>query len=264
LKNHLITICLVLTVFASCRTTKTVNYFSNPTNDSSHTYIYQSFEVPIQVGDQLSIVVSALNPSSAAPYNLPGMASGGPLGSGGSISGGASKGITVEQDGRIMYPQLGYVKAEGLTRSQLRDLLVTRLKTYLTDPVVSVDFINFKVSVIGEVGRPGILTSPDGKLNILEALAQSGDLTRYAEKSPVMIIRENKGRREFGYVSLLSKSIFSSPYYRLQQNDVIYVRSIENKPTVEEETSARKLSYIATIVSLVSTLSFLIYTLIVR
>ncbi len=229
--------------------------------DSSHTYIMQSFEVPIQVGDQLSIVVSALNPASAAPYNLPG---GGAASAAASLGGGGAKGILVEQDGKILYPQLGYIKAEGLTRSQLRDILVTRLKTYLTDPVVSVDIVNFKITVLGEVGRPGTITLPDGKINIIEALAQSGDLTRYAQKYPITVIRENKGRREFGYVNLLSNSIFTSPYYRLQQNDIVYVSAIENKPTVEQEVSARELSYVTSIVGLISTLSFLIYTIITR
>ena len=98
----------------------------------------------------------------------------------------------------------------------------------------------------------------DGKLNIFQALAQAGDLTTYAKKYPVMVIRENKGRREFGYVNLLSHSVFSSPYYRLQQNDIVYVQSVENKPTVEQDLSLRRLSYITTVLSIITTVTFLI------
>jgi polysaccharide biosynthesis/export protein len=222
-----------------------MNYFSTYGIDSSHTYIHQSYEVPIQVGDQLSIVVSALNPQSAIPYNLP-------LG---------TKSITVEQDGRILYPQLGLVTVEGLTISQLRDVLSARLKSYLTDPVVSIEFVNFKITVLGEVSSPGVKLVPDGKVNIIQALAQSGDLTMYAKRYPVMVIRENKGRREFGYVNLYSNSIFSSPYYRLQQNDIVYVQAREDKPSADEQTVNRRLTLATTVLGLVTTIGLLILNL---
>jgi polysaccharide biosynthesis/export protein len=222
-----------------------MNYFSTYGIDSSHTYIHQSYEVPIQVGDQLSIVVSALNPQSAVPYNLP-------LG---------TKSITVEQDGRILYPQLGLITVEGLTISQLRDVLSARLKSYLTDPVVSIEFVNFKITVLGEVSSPGVKLVPDGKVNIIQALAQSGDLTMYAKRYPVMVIRENKGRREFGYVNLYSNSIFSSPYYRLQQNDIVYVQAREDKPSANEQTVNRRLTLATTIFGLVTTIGLLILNL---
>lgn len=241
--SHL-AISLFVFIMASCSSSKTVNYLSYYPQDSSHTYIYQSFEVPIQPGDQLSIVVSALNTASAVPYNLPN----------------PTKGILVEQDGRILYPQLGYIKAEGLTRTQLRDVIVNRLKTYLTDPVVSIEFLNFRVTVLGEVGTQGTLTQAEGNLNILQAIAQAGGLTVYAKKYPVRIIRENKGRREFGYVNLLSHSIFSSPYYRLQQNDIIFVESVENKPTASAQITQQRLTLITSIVAVLSTLTVLFYT----
>jgi polysaccharide biosynthesis/export protein len=240
ISQFILSIFLVIVV-TSCGTQKNVNYLSYYPQDSSHTFVQQGFEVPIQVGDQLSIVVSALNAKSAEPYNYP-----------------TGKAITVEQDGKILYPQLGSIKVEGLTRTQVRDLMLTRLKTYLTDPVVTVDFANFRVTVLGEVRAPGVQSPVDGKLNILQALAQAGDLTTYAKKYPVMVIRENKGRREFGYVNLLSHSIFSSPYYRLQQNDIVYVQSVENKPTVDQEVALRRLTYVTSIISIITTLTFLI------
>jgi polysaccharide biosynthesis/export protein len=237
----LLTVPFVVLLITSCNTQKNANYLSYYPQDSSHTFVQQGYEVPIQVGDQLSITVSALNQKSAEPYNVPN-----------------GKSVPVEQDGKILYPQLGAIKAEGLTRTQLRDAIQTRLKTYLTDPVVTIDFLNFRVTVLGEVARPGTLTPPDGKLNILQALAETGDLTTYAKKYPVMVIRENKGRREFGYVNLLSNSIFSSPYYRLQQNDIVFVQHVENKPTVNNELALRKISVVTSVVSILTTLTFLI------
>jgi polysaccharide biosynthesis/export protein len=239
--SKILTVPFVALLITSCNSQKNLNYLSYYPQDSSHTFIQQGFEVPIQVGDQLAITVSALNQKSAEPYNVPN-----------------GKSVTVEQDGKISYPQLGSIKAEGLTRTQLRDVLQSRLKTYLTDPVVTIDFLNFRVTVLGEVARPGTLTSPDGKLNILQALAETGDLTNYAKKYPVMVIRENKGRREFGYVNLLSNSIFSSPYYRLQQNDIVFVQHVENKPTVNSELALRKIGVITSVVSIITTLTFLV------
>ncbi len=237
---YFFSVVFIVFLLASCTTPKNINYLSSYPRDSSYTYIYQGFEVPIQVGDEVAVTVSALNPTSAIPYTLP-------------------KGITVDQDGKILYPQLGAIKVEGLTRSQFRDLLITRLKTYLTDPVVTVDFLNFKITVLGEVAKPGTINLPQGRINILEALAQAGDLTVYGKKTPVTVIRENKGRREFGYINLLSNSLFTSPYYRLQQNDIVYVQGVENKPTVEEQVNARKLSYTTSVLAIVSTLGLLIF-----
>ena len=252
---------LVSVVLFSCTASKHQNYFTIYGIDSSHTYVHQSYEVPIQVGDRLAITVSALNPVSAIPYNLPGVAaaSGGAEGVSGGSAGPA--GIVVESDGKILYPQLGPIQVEGLTVTQVRDLLLTRLKPYLTDPVVSVNLVNFKVTVIGEVGGSKTIMSPDGRLNILEALAQAGDLTLYAKRYPVMIIRENKGRREFGYVNLLSNSIFSSPYYRLQQNDIIYVQAVDKKPTADEQHAMRRFTLITTVATLVTTLTFAVISL---
>lgn len=233
---------------ASCRTAKNINYFSFNGNDSSHLLIQESFDVPVKVGDQLVIVVSALNPASAGPYNLPS----------------GTRGLIVDTEGNILYPQLGSVRVAGLTRIQIRDLLISKLKTFLTDPVVTVDFFSFKVSVLGEVQTPGTISSIDGKINILEALAQTGDLTGYAKRSPIMVIRENKGRREFGYVDITSKSIFSSRYYRLQQNDIVYVPSVENKRTVDQENSQRRFQTLTTIVSLVTTVAIFIYSFVLN
>jgi polysaccharide export outer membrane protein len=245
----LVIVASILTfLLSSCYTQKNLNYLSIPPQDSSSTYIQQGYEVAIQPGDDISIVVSALNPASATPYNLPP----------------GSKGITVDQDGKILYPQLGALKVEGLTRSQLRDLLITRLKTFLTDPVVTVDFLNFKVTVLGEVAHPGTISLPSGRLNILEAIAQSGDLTTYAKKTPVMVIRENKGRRAFGYVNLLSHSVFSSPYYRLQQNDIVYVAAAENKPTASQEVSQRRLALVTSLVGIAATITILAYNILIR
>lgn len=226
--------------FTSCSPAKDLDYFSYPAYDSSHMFVQESYEVPIKVGDQLSITLSALKPEYAVPYSVP-----------------SGKNLSVDDDGYILYPQLGPVKAVGLTRNQLRDLLTNKLKVYLVDPVVLIELVNFKITVMGEVGREGTIQVPTAKINILEAIAQSGDITPYGRRESVTIIREKNGIREFGYVNLLSHNFFTSPYYRLQQNDIIYVRS-RNKPDLSEQNFQKKLSLGTTLLSVITTITFLI------
>jgi polysaccharide export outer membrane protein len=243
LKKFIAPLIVLFAALASCRTSQSLDYFTYPAYDSSHMFVYESFEVPIKLGDQLSIVLTSLKPEYAIPYMVP-----------------PGKNLTVDEDGNIQYPQLGTIKVVGLTRNQLRDLLTNKLKVYLIDPIVLVDFVNFKITVMGEVGRQGTISVPDGKINILEALAQSGDITQYGRKDAVVIIREKNGMREFGYVNLLSHNFFTTPYYRLQQNDIVYVRS-ENKPPVSEQALTRKISFASTILGAITTVTFLILTL---
>ncbi len=233
----------VLTQLTSCSPAKDLDYFSYPAYDSSHMFVQESYEVPIKVGDDLNITVTSLVPAYALPYSVP-----------------FGKSLMVDDDGYILYPQLGPLKAVGLTRNQLRDLLISKLKVYLVDPVVLVDFVNFKVTIMGEVGREGVIQVPTSKINILEALAQAGDITQYGRRESVTIIREKNGLREFGYVNLLSHNFFTSPYYRLQQNDIIYVRS-HNKPNLKEQELQKKISLGTTILSVFTTLTFLIIAL---
>lgn len=245
---------LVIFTFTACRTTKTnLNYFTADKRDSSHTRIWQSYEAKIQPGDRLSIFVTALNAESARPYNLS---------SGAAVPGSSSAGISVDPQGRILYPQLGFIKAAGLTRNELRDTLLGRLQTYLTDPVVTVDFANFKVTVLGEVTRQGPIPVENGSITILEALGQAGDIPLSGRRDSVLVIREFAGKREFGYVNLLSNESFKSPYFTLQQNDVVYVQMNDRKIKQEQEQNfTRNLSIATSVIAVISTLGLLIVNL---
>jgi len=182
---------------------------------------------------------------------------------GGSASqAGSSVGIVVEPDGRILYPQLGFIKAGGLTRIGLRDTLLNRLKTYLTDPVVAVEFVNFKITVLGEVNKQGLLQEADGNMTILEALGQAGDIAPTGRRDSILIVRETGSKREFGYVNLLSNEAFKSPYFVLQQNDVVYVQMNEKRLKQEnEQVLVRNLSISTSILAVISTLGLLILNL---
>jgi polysaccharide export outer membrane protein len=202
------------------------------------------------VGDRLSVVVNALSPESVVPYNLS---------AGAATTGSANAfGYVVEEDGVITFPQLGKLPVAGKTRRQLINLLSDSLKRYVRDPVVTVQFLNFKVTVLGEVNRQGPLTTPEGKMTLLEALGQAGDITFYGRRDNVLVIRERNGQREFGRVNLLSKKAFSSPYFVLQQNDVVYVELTEAKVAATDQSFVRNLTIATSIISVLSTIVFLI------
>lgn len=241
-------------------------YF-NQQGDSALAKIVQNAEPLIQPGDRLSIIVNALDPASAAPYNLgsSGPASGltsastPPLGT--PASGPGNGGYLVEADSTIHFPQLGKIGVAGMQRRQLIDTLSRRLVKFLTDPIVTVQFLNFKITVLGEVARPGTINIPDGKVTLIEAIGLSGDLPITARRDNITVIREKNGQREFGRVNMLSKNVFSSPYFVLKQNDVVYVELTKEKVAATDLASSTlrtNISLVATALTVISTLVILI------
>lgn len=215
LRNILASCILILTFFAcsSCGSTKNVIYFPDVKDGAipSNTPFAESV---IQKSDILSIIVSSPNPEATAMYNQPLEA-----GSGGSA------GYLVNSEGNIQFPALGAVKAEDLTKNQLKDKITNVLtdKKLLLDPIVTIRFLNFRVTVLGEVNHPTVVSVPNEKISLLEALGLAGDLTIYAKRQNVMIIRDDKDKKIIKRVNLNSDEIFTSPYYYLQSNDIVYV-----------------------------------------
>lgn len=238
-------------------------YF-NQQGDTTLAKTIQNAEPLIQAGDQLSIVVNALDASSAAPYNL-----GSSLASTStsSSSGAASQpggGYLVEADGTIHFPQLGKIKVAGMQRKQLIDTLTQRLVKYVNDPIVTVQFLNFKITVLGEVLRPGTINIPGGKVTLIDAIGLAGDLPMTARRDNIMVIREQNGQREFGHVNLLSKNVFSSPYFVLKQNDVVYVELTKEKVEATNTSSSvlrNNISLITAALSVISTVVVLIVSI---
>ena len=244
----LILIALVLfAVGCTSRAKLTNTTYFNQKKDSLLAMDAHFFEPTIQPGDKLTILVSALDPISVAPYNV---------GVSGSNIGGST--YIVEADGTIKFPQFGILNIKGYKRTQLIDTLTNKIEKFVSNPLVSVQFINYKVTVLGEVNRPGVLTFPEGKGTLIEALGSSGDLTSYAKRENILVIREKNDKREFGYVNLLSINVFNSPYYTLQQNDIVYVEPTKAKATSTDQTLLRNLSIITTILSVISTVFFLV------
>ena len=217
----------VATAFVSCNpeTYKKINYLQDVEENTSMSMTVNK-GIIIQPQDQLSIIVTSRDPKMAVPFNL--SVSTFYTGSELSSSAGASQRITgyiVDNAGDINFPSLGEVHVAGLNRWELQDLIRDELSDsgLLKDAVVTVEFLNFKVSVLGEVTSPGTYTVTGDKITILQALALARDLTIYGQRENVRVIREQNGQRQIYVLNLTDSDIFSSPAYYLQQNDVVYV-----------------------------------------
>jgi polysaccharide export outer membrane protein len=208
-------------VGSSCANTKNATYFPG-VKDGKIQSTTAFPESVIQKNDILSITVSSLNPEASMIFNQP-VEAGGPNGDGTSFA--SASGYLVSLDGNIQFPLLGSIKAEGLTKNQLKDKLVKSFldKKLLLDPIVTIRFTNFRITVLGEVNHPTVVNVPNEKISLLEAIGLAGDLTMYAERKNVMIIREEKDQKIIKRINLNSGELFTSPFYYLQSNDIVYV-----------------------------------------
>jgi polysaccharide biosynthesis/export protein len=236
MRARLLYFAAIVFIISSCTTQKQTannNYLVNARDTSGVTVVKVQPPV-IQKGDLISIKVfskaNGLDPKADAPYNLQQ-----PSAAGGGGSSGGGSGFLVDRNGNIEYPQLGVLHVEGMTREGLSEELKGRLDSVLTNPSVDVRFLNYKVTVLGEVKAPGTFTFPSENVTILDALGQSGDITDFGKKDNVMVVRETNGQVERGRINLTSDSLFLSPYYHLQQGDVVMVEALPKKIRQQEE-----------------------------
>lgn len=216
-----------------------MTYFQGKMSDSA---LIASLPPPykLQAGDRLNIFITALNPLTAVPFNivpsplnaqLQGSASdditipGGSTSSASAMTAGSAGFYYVDADGNIKFPQLGDIPVVGLTTKEVEKALEKKLTEYIKGPTALVTVTNFRINVLGEVTHPGIILVPNAHINILEAIAESGDLTVYGQRQNIMVIREKDGKREIGRMDLSSNDIFTSPFFQLQQGDVVYVEA---------------------------------------
>jgi len=229
-KNVLYPLSLLLIILycSSCLNTKNVSYMNNAT-DATYAQSAADVEVLIQKNDILSIAISSLNPEASAVFNTTNNFVISASTAAGTSS--QSSGYLVNTDGYIQLPILGNIKADGLTKTQLKDKITQIIldKKLLVDPIVNIRHLNFEVTVIGEVTRPTVITVPSEKISLLKALGLAGDITIYGKKDRVLLIREVEGKKKVTHLNLLNQNFITSPYYYLQPNDIVYVESNKNK-----------------------------------
>ena len=219
-------VLLLMVVAASgCVTKRSLTYLRDVTPESADS-INKSFvpsaEITIKPADALTIFISALDPDAVAPYNLPTVTFNDPTST---VVRTTPMLLTyrVDEEGYIEMPVLGKLHVAGLVRAEAENLIKSALEKQVLNPMVQVNLVSAKVSVLGEVAHPGTVSISNGRLTVLEALAAAGDMTPYGRRDNLLITREVNGKMEFARLDLTKDNLLTSPYYYLQQNDVIYV-----------------------------------------
>ena len=252
---------LAAAFFASCGSVKNIAYLQN-SDEIDFTNSDFLYDARIMPKDILTITVNTVNPEAAAPFNLT-VPSTFNQQQRNTYSQAVLQTYLVDNQGFIDYPVLGRLEVGGLTKSMCEKMLHDKIKPYLNEtenPVVTVRMSNYKISVLGEVNHPGMFTVGNEKITILEALAQAGDLSIYGVRDRVKLIREDaKGRKEIHTVNLNDAEIINSPYYYLQQNDVVYVEPNKVKARNSSVGNTTNLWFTGT--SVLVSIATLLYTI---
>ena len=239
---YLISSIIIILGVISCNSAKNVAYIQGAGENDMAGYVQTGpmYDARILPKDLLTITVSATDPEAVKPFNLtvPSLTTGSST-----YSQPALQKYLVDNNGQINFPVLGMVTLSGLTKREAETKITGLLQKYLKEPpVVTVSFVNYKISVLGEVARPNTFTIVNEKVNIFEALAMAGDMTIYGKRDNVKVIREDAdGNQSVIVLNLNDPSIIHSPYYFLQQNDVVYVEPNKTKAKSSEIGSATSL-----------------------
>lgn len=242
-------------LLGSCGMNKKIPYFKGLESTDSIAGVSQH-EAQICPDDMLSITVSGIDPEAVAPFNLPVVAY---------ISPNSDKlyqtptfqPYLVDLNGYINFPVLGKVKVGGLKKSEAIAHLKSMLDVYLKDPIITMQFMNYKVTVLGEVARPGSYTISNERITMMEALGLAGDMTVFGRRDNVLLIRENSGgSKAFVRINLNSTDLLSSPYYYLQQNDVLYIEP--NRTRLSAAASVNVSLYLGAISTLASMVTVIV------
>ena len=205
---------LALLLITSCASREDIAYFSE-TGVSNATKELGNYAPTLSADDLLEISVAALDMQAVGPFNGTGID--------GDVSASVKKTYLIDQNGAIEFPIVGVVKLEGLTRLEAIDVLKEKIEAYVKNPIVNLKIVNFKITVLGEVARPGTFNIDHERVTILEALGLAGDMTIFGERQNVLVIREQDGKKSYTRVDLTTDEVFKSPVYYLTQNDVLYI-----------------------------------------
>lgn len=246
-----ITLLILTALFLSSCVTheELLNFNKGPAFSPTPEDIQNLPQLEIQPDDLLSIRVKALDPLASEPFNID------PVGpqmmniqANSSIR--PLIGYLVSRDGTIDFPILGALKVAGLTTDEVRSLVLEKLKPFLKDPVVMVRYLNFRITVLGEVNRPGTFFVANERVTVLDMLGQAGDITPYGNRTNILVVREQNSERRTARLNLQDRDIFKSPFFYLQQNDVVYVEPLQVRTASIRDQSQRILPWLSAITAL--------------
>jgi polysaccharide export outer membrane protein len=218
--KKIIALLLFVGLMYSCASKEDVVYF-NGMSSADNSIGLDSYSPTYHIDDELVIIVNALDAEAARPFNKSSVSV--------SLDILDARGreriqtYRVDPDGNVNFPVLGKLKLAGLNRSQATLMLQEKLTDYIKDPIVDIETVNYRITVLGEVARPGTFTAVNERITLVEAISLAGDLTIYGERENVLVIQDYDGKKTYTRVNLKSNDLFNSPVYYLSQNDVVYV-----------------------------------------
>ena len=254
MKINVLSAIVLLLVVSSCSTSKTAYFENLDIEEMSGKMDVGNYELRIAPDDMLSITVSSVVPDAAAPYNLPAVSYSEPGKQELTIVPNLQV-YTVDKNGYIYFPIVGRIRAEGMTRNELSKFIEDKIRPELKDPFVLVQFMNFKVVVLGEVKTPGQISVQTERMSII-----------YGERKNVLLMREENGKRIFHRFDLTDQSLFESPYFYLRQNDVVYVmpNKAQRNNSNYNQLAQYRISVVSTVVSAISVLASLAIALFIK
>jgi len=254
--KKIITIIIVTIMLASCGTKEDVVYF-NGISSANNSVGLDSYSPTYHIDDELVIVVNAIDAEAAKPFNQTAVTYADDM-----IDVRGRERLQtyiIDSNGIINFPVLGDIKIAGLNREQAISLIGNKLKDYIKDPIVNIKTVNYKITVLGEVNRPGTYTATNERITLIEALGLAGDMTIYGERENVLVIREYDGKKTYTRVNLKSHDLFNSPVYYLSQNDVVYVEP--NKTRAKGSSIGASTGVIISSIGLLISVATLIVTI---
>ena len=259
--KHLGIFILGALLLASCATNKRAAYIQQVQTDIP-TAIEQDYQIRIKPLDRLTVTINSKDPELAAPFNAASSYNSlNGLSSYSSSSNGNLQILTVDKEGKIQLPIIGEIDCDGLTRNELAKKIENTIREngMVHDPIVIIQFADVKFSVLGEVARPGQFSITKDRISLFDALAMAGDLTIYGQRENVALIREENGVRTVHYFDLKNPDILTSPYFYLQQDDVVYVTPNKYKAQAGEINQNR--SFYISLVSVAVSVATLLVTI---
>ena len=259
--KHLGIFILGALLLASCATNKRAAYIQQVQTDIP-TAIEQDYQIRIKPLDRLTVTINSKDPELAAPFNAASSYNSlNGLSSYSSSSNGNLQILTVDKEGKIQLPIIGEIDCDGLTRNELAKKIENTIREngMVHDPIVIIQFADVKFSVLGEVARPGQFSITKDRISLFDALAMAGDLTIYGQRENVALIREENGMRTVHYFDLKNPDILTSPYFYLQQDDVVYVTPTKYKAQAGEINQNR--SFYISLVSVAVSVATLLVTI---
>ena len=259
--KHLGIFILGALLLASCATNKRAAYIQQVQTDIP-TAIEQDYQIRIKPLDRLTVTINSKDPELAPPFNAASSYNSlNGLSSYSSSSNGNLQILTVDKEGKIQLPIIGEIDCDGLTRNELAKKIENTIREngMVHDPIVIIQFADVKFSVLGEVARPGQFSITKDRISLFDALAMAGDLTIYGQRENVALIREENGMRTVHYFDLKNPDILTSPYFYLQQDDVVYVTPNKYKAQAGEINQNR--SFYISLVSVAVSVATLLVTI---